>query len=90
MAKLWIIEYEVVGTGQFPIDMLRYDASYPAGSGHGIEHQNRSFFSDEEWRTPRRVRLHHRNSFSSWEPTFDRWASFGWHVDRNTIRHWSL
>lgn len=28
--KKWIITYTVTGFGQFPIDMLRYDRSFPA------------------------------------------------------------
>ena len=58
-------EYTVVGRGPFPTDMLRYDAAWPADTGHGIL----------EPRLEREVRLR-----SGREPTIDRWRSFGWTI----------
>ena len=74
MNKLYT--FTVTGRGRFPMDMLRYDCAYPAGSGDGIEIAytlDRSVGSGDTWHT---VQL---NSHKS--PTPARWASFGWIVD---------
>lgn len=66
--------YTVVGWGEFPIDMLRYDSAFPADA-HAVAaiaqrlHQERPLAEKVE------VRLG-----SPRLPTFDRWRSFGWTV----------
>ena len=59
--------YYVTGSGDFPFDMLRYDAAWPVTSVDAAklsaEHKRRS------------VKLH-----SYQEPTVDRWSSFLWSV----------
>lgn len=63
--------YTVSGRGRFPIDMLRYDASFPA-----------SEFDSEliEQTNPRQVQLStHVNHV---EFSKGRWASFGWQVKK--------
>jgi len=61
-------QYTVRGSGTFPIDMLRYDAAYPAGreTVDGLAPSNYA---------KRKVRL-----ISYHPPTADRWKSFGWTV----------
>ena len=71
-------EFTVEGTGSFPTDMLRYDGAYPASP------QAVSMISDD-WRTAaplerRSARLIHVGDQRGWEPTVDRWRSFGWTV----------
>jgi hypothetical protein len=69
-------EYYVSGRGDFPFDMLRYDAAWPA-SGEDAAKLER----DGELRSKvRSVRLR-----SYREPTIDRWLSFLWSVGRRNI-----
>ena len=92
MAKMWVTEYRVIGHGTFPVDMLRYDASYPSRSAERILEPERFWSMENAAKLAienREVTLHHRDSHARWEPTFDRWASFGWVVDRSSIRSWS-
>ena len=73
MAKIRAWKYEVEGTGRFPIDMLRYDASWPTDKGVGtmlVDHE------DDGYLEQRRVEL----VTESHEPTKLRWKSFGWPV----------
>ena len=59
-----LYEYRVSGKGVFPLDMLRYDAAYPAGDFHqGLDVRERS------------ITLR-----SYLPPTIARWKSFGWIV----------
>ncbi len=67
--------FTVEGSGEFPLDMLRYDKCWPM----------RCIDVDKieqplgGWST-RRVRLvTHVRTGQSW-PTIDRWRSFGWRV----------
>lgn len=61
--------YRVTGSGTFPLDMLGYDAAYPANSEavSGMSHRER------EQRTVELISYH--------RPTEDRWRSFGWLVE---------
>ena len=76
--------YVVEGNTKFPIDMLRYDYSGPAGSDDAriIE---MCLANDEhsEFRARvlgYRVILRTRNPNKKWTPTIGRWKSFGWKV----------
>lgn len=63
-------EYKVRGAGFFPLDMLRYDASWPCDSDSIVrfgEHQS------ELYTVRLRTMLNRR-------PTDARWRSFGWRV----------
>lgn len=67
-----LVSYTVIGSGSFPIDMLRYDQAFPASeydSGIMAESGNRQ------------VRL---NSYSAHAGKLSvsrqRWESFGWTV----------
>ena len=82
------VEYEVMGRGSFPSDMLRYDHSYPADTGA----VNAMAAADDhvERHDTHTVKLRCRVDMSKREalkqvslrqlPTCDRWASFGWEV----------
>jgi hypothetical protein len=67
------VEYYATGTGFFPIDMLRYDACWPASSEDAAKIE--WGFTDTGNRKQRSVRLR-----SYREPTIDRWSSFCWSV----------
>ena len=60
------IHFTVVGTGEFPTDMLRYDICWPAS-----EFNSRLFNQADT----RRIELKGLKV-----PTTGRWASFGWNV----------
>lgn len=63
----------VSGAGEFPIDMLRYDACWPASEADSSEITSNGL---------RRVALRHRSLFPL---TPGRWNSFGWKiVERGT------
>lgn len=63
--------FKVVGCGQFPIDMLRYDGCWPSTQqdASAIE---RSFRKGEA----AIIELE-----GIYPETSDRWASFGWNID---------
>ena len=70
---------KVVGRGQFPIDMLRYDACHPATEACSTAiaatfapHVN---LSEVETRSVTVVQQH-LSVRPNWTP--ERWASFGW------------
>jgi hypothetical protein len=68
-----IYEYFVSGTGQFPFDMLRYDAAWPIDNTDafkiGIDYPQEAAFKI------RSIRLR-----SYKPPTIARWSSFTWSV----------
>lgn len=89
MAKLRITEYVVVGDGPFPLDMLRYDVSYPADTDSAMAILSEAGFGMRPLKSePRRVTLRHRDVYAGWMPTDGRWSSFGWHVDHTKTRDW--
>lgn len=67
-------DYVVEGSGDFPIDMLRYDCAWPKteGDSHSISH----------WRDvkPRRVTLSKYHVDTQPQIGAPRWLSFGWRV----------
>jgi hypothetical protein len=73
MAKTVTHIFVVSGTGEFPIDMLRYDRATPSSSADSAVIQ-RSF----RGRDYRAVRL-----TSEKAPTVGRWESYGWKVFRH-------
>lgn len=63
------LTYAVVGTGEFPFDMLRYDQAFPnTGDDAGLIAATRCIDSVEI--TLRSIK----------PPTVERWKSFGWTV----------
>jgi hypothetical protein len=67
MARLY--RYKVVGRGDFPWDMLRYDRVYPLS-----EPSPSRYDVDERWREPRTVEVQGEAC------TPARWSSFLWSV----------
>ena len=69
------VHFTVIGTGRFPIDMLRYDGCWPFQSSDAVAIEN-SFKTirppDPESHT---VRLE-----GTCKPTVARWRSFGWDI----------
>ena len=71
--KLYLHTFAVVGAGQVPADMLRYDQCWPddgrLGPTTGVRHREQLV----------EIGLAHIGP-KVWEPTRERWASFGWRV----------
>ena len=65
------IPFQVKGTGQFPIDMLRYDLCWPATGSDSTDIENSGRPS---------TTLHRIDLRGLKVPTAIRWASFGWEV----------
>jgi hypothetical protein len=65
--------FRVTGKGKFPLDMLRYDACWPATQNDVIR---------MDANPPRGYRAVTLRSASRHTPTVDRWNSFGWKVER--------
>lgn len=70
-------EFTVRGRGAFPVDMLRYDAAYPA-SAYDARQVERTFDERLEgffdvWTITLQTRC-------ATSPTAGRWHSFGWEV----------
>ena len=70
-------QYTVKGPGTFPVDMLRYDGSFPESEedSHKIERT----FTEDFVVVSDPIRLG-RWSDDTWSPHRKRWESFGWHV----------
>ena len=64
----YIHRYTVIGSGYFPVDMLRYDAAWPDSQ----EDAGRIL----DFEANREVKLR-----SYRIPTIARWKSFGWQVN---------
>jgi hypothetical protein len=70
--KLYIHRFTVSGHMSFPLDMLRYDTCFPRATSD-VDAMERN----GERRT---VVLEALGKSFFWEPTFERWLSFGWTV----------
>lgn len=78
--KIFTKIYTVEGTGEFPIDMLRYDTCVPVHEGDAIQIQ-RTFGEDRgKFDEPRRVRIRKYSFLAEAKLTDERWRSFGWKV----------
>ena len=71
-----VYEYFVTGRGEFPLDMLRHDAAWPA-SGDQVSKINAYYFENDigRRRASRSIKLRSYHA-----PTIERWSSFGWSV----------
>lgn len=70
--KRYLVRFAVEGSGDFPIDMLRYDGAFPA--------TERDSYKISEF-DHRRVELEAwADGPSTRVPTEDRWKSFLWKV----------
>jgi hypothetical protein len=72
--RVQIERFTVVGRGEFPYDMLRYDSCCPDRS------EDASAMRDGVGQ--RQVQLR-RYAVNSGGPTVERWQSFGWSVVKN-------
>jgi hypothetical protein len=74
-----VYEYFVSGSGDFPFDMLRYDAAWPVDSTDayniGVHYPQ-----DEAFKIVRSIRLR-----SYKPPTIARWSSFTWSVGTENV-----
>jgi hypothetical protein len=64
----------------FPVDMLRYDACWPATTEAAVDiavSLNTGDFSDIEGNTVIELKA---DWPKHWHPTYERWRSFGWVV----------
>ena len=77
-----LYHFTVVGKmGHFPIDMLRYDRCYPATSADATLINRLVPHEKKMRRKPTRVDL-----TGHCEPTVQRWESFLWRVDLDSIK----
>ena len=74
---------EVTGKGQFPIDMLRHDQCFPIFESDSEIIRN-SLAVRGRSIGPQIIALGSWHP-SRWEPTKDRWASFGWVVTHHEV-----
>ena len=74
--------FSVTGSGQFPVDMLRYDRCSPL-----TETDSAKIIASMEHGPDRReIAVTHFGTSAGWAPTYDRWRSFGWTVNMDTER----
>lgn len=67
---MYVHRFYVIGDGEFPFDMLRYDSCYPV-TGEAVLRMSQN--GDR-----RCVELASRQPRGLWRPTESRWMSFGW------------
>ena len=72
------LQFTVLGRGEFPMDMLRYDGCYPKSEKDTVTMQSdglREVMLQKtlNWGTPHKL-------LEVWSPTVGRWNSFGWAV----------
>ena len=85
MAKLWITRYRVKPIGDcdniFPLDMLRRDGSRPTTQEDVGALSYSLLGSQEMWKKGATIQLSHiEHGNKTWEPSYERWKSFGWEV----------
>lgn len=73
-----VIDFVVVGSGEFPIDMLRYDSAWPATEPES--YKVRCDYTVPHTQRRREVRLSMAAPLGKTGPTIGRWKSFGWNV----------
>lgn len=77
MPKLAPFKLSVVGSGEFPIDMLRYDGCFPLSEGDSALISKSLRICPSEKTT---VVLLKPNGYKHWTPNYARWKSYGWEV----------
>lgn len=73
-------EYYVTGSGEFPWDMLRYDACWPTDSIEAFKMGIGFWGHDDEYKKLRSIKMR-----SYREPTIGRWSSFTWSVGLHNL-----
>lgn len=78
---LYVHTFKVRGGTRFPLDMLRYDACFPA-TGEDAAHMDDCLNRDvsAKDRIEKAITLIHVSDHIRWTPTVGRWESFLWHV----------
>lgn len=75
--KLYTHIFLVTGRGAFPLDMVRYDTCHPQ-TGDDVD----TMIDDTNSTELRTVKLVAAGKRKNWQPTYERWASFGWTAER--------
>lgn len=78
----YLVKFTVSGSGDFPMDMLRYDACWPE-TPHEITHEGRREVTVIGY--CRTTPCFKRTGQPGEYPTFDRWRSFMWSVKPESI-----
>lgn len=73
--KTYCVRFAVIGSGVFPLDMLRYDRCYPQTERDANVAQGHSLIAEA-----RVVNLESPGNQRHWQPCAARWRSFGWEV----------
>lgn len=73
------VRYSVIGSGHFPVDMLRYDNAIPTKEADAGKIAPSKWAGNEAF-GERTVELK-----SEFYPTEDRWNSFGWRIVPNSL-----
>ncbi len=85
--KYYVYEVTVEGSGDFPVDMLRYDSCYPATSDDVINIGTNQYSDRGQRKVTIRTHCHGRST----QPFHvDRWRSFQWNVLSGTARSWNV
>lgn len=71
-----------MGSGQFPLDMLRYDCCFPASQNDVATISKTLHRPGNELHT---VTLRYVREYKPNGPTDARWESFGWHVSNRMV-----
>jgi len=84
MAKVYIQEFEVEGSGNFPFDMLRYDFCSPVREGTDTANMEAPIY-DRDKLPHRRIKLKRYVFNKASYPTSNRWKSLGWKVVEESV-----
>ena len=83
----YVCEFNVSGTGDFPIDMLRYDRCSPYSSQDAGKIGSGGLADYCDTRTVKLIRFTQGKGKNYKDnPTNDRWKSFGWAVSNVEFR----
>ena len=83
MAKVWNIYFKVRSIGlapAMPLDMMRYDRCTPYSQEDVGELACVEVLRDKKDPPIEITFVHYSHGTKTWEPTRDRWRSFGWEV----------
>lgn len=79
MTTIYLHRFQVRGAGIVPFDMLRYDCCFPNSEGEDSAKLEAATFPGGK-REAYVVTLCRWSDRRDWQPTADRWRSFGWQV----------
>jgi hypothetical protein len=78
--KKYLFRFTVEGSGEFPVDMLRYDSAWPSSESDSYRISAHYGMPDAKACERRKVELKAYGWHKRWEPNQARWRSFGWNV----------